>query len=97
MKKVFVFFAFLFVASFSFSQRVLLIYDDLGTGTQNLKTALQNAGYAVTLSNVPEYQWDGTNPALTSFDCVVHLNGSSYGTPMPVAGQTALVNWVQTG
>jgi len=58
---------------------------------------MQNAGLTVTLSSVPEFQWNGTNPALTNFDCVVHLDGASYGTPMPLAGQTALMNFVNSG
>ncbi|HPH86803.1 MAG TPA: hypothetical protein PLC48_15150, partial [Ferruginibacter sp.] len=79
------------------SQRVLVIYDVLGANTSNLVTAMQNAGLTVTLSSVPEFQWNGTNPALTNFDCVVHLDGASYGTPMPLAGQTALMNFVNSG
>ena len=78
---------------------VLLIKDDSDTGAATLATALTAAGYTVTTSPTPVYQYNGTNPALAAFGAVVVLSGgpgASFTTDMPVAGQTALVNHVNT-
>jgi len=76
------------------AQDVLLIYDTTGECTPQLRTALQNAGYNVTLSSTSESSYNGTNPSPASFDAVVHLNGTTFGAEMPVAGQNALVDYV---
>ncbi len=76
---------------------VLIIYDTLGEETPNLVTALQNAGHTVTLSSTPETGYTGTNPSPTPFQAVIHLNGTTYSTGMPVSGQAALVAYVQSG
>uniref|UniRef100_UPI0026243364 glycine-rich protein n=1 Tax=uncultured Pontibacter sp. TaxID=453356 RepID=UPI0026243364 len=73
---------------------VLLIWDEMNTHTTSLKDALTAAGLEVTLSATSETQYNGTNPSLTDFDAVIHLNGTTYGTGMPVAGQSALVDFV---
>jgi len=67
--------------------------------TNQLINALISAGLTVTTSSTPGYQYDGTNPALSGYGAVIHLNGRapSYTTDMPAAGQTALVNYVQNG
>jgi hypothetical protein len=78
---------------------VLLIKDDSDTGTAVLATALTNAGYTVTTSPVPVYQYNGTNPSLAGFGTVVVLSGgpgNSFTTDMPAAGQAALVSHVNT-
>lgn len=77
--------------------RVLIIYDQLGTGTTQLRDRLVAAGNTVAYSAVPETHWNGTNPSLADFDAVIHLNGTTYSTQMPVAGQTALTDWVSEG
>jgi hypothetical protein len=77
-----------------FSQSALLIYDVNSTATQALKTALQNAGISVTLSSTAEDAYNGTNPSPNGFSAVIHLNGTTYTTDMPLAGQDALVNYV---
>jgi hypothetical protein len=79
------------------AQSVLLIWDDNNANTQSLKTALQNAGMTVTLSATSETGYTGSNPAPTGFNAVIHLNGTTYATGMPAAGQSALVNYVQAG
>jgi hypothetical protein len=87
----------LLVSFCSSAQNVLIIYDDspTNTNTLSLKTALENDGLVVTISGVSESNWDGTNPSLTDFDAVIHLNGTTYATQMPVEGRNALVNFVQ--
>ncbi len=79
------------------AQSVLIIYDVTGTGTPALANALTAAGYSVTLSSTSESSWNGTNPSPVNFDAVIHLNGTTYTAEMPVAGQQALVNYVNAG
>ena len=76
---------------------VLLIWDTYSAGTQSLEAALQGAGHTVTLSDTDEDSWDNTNPALTGFDVVIHLAGSTYMYEMSTAGQQALVDHVAAG
>ncbi len=76
---------------------VLVLADTDVVSTTALATSLANADFQVTVRPGPEYTWDGTNPSLTGFDVVVHLNGSSYETSLPEAGQNALVNFVSNG
>ena len=84
-------------SSLAIAQNVLILYDNSPTNTNTvaLKTSLQNQGFQVTISAVSESFWNNTNPSLTGFHAVIHLNGSTYATEMPIAGQTALVNFVQ--
>ncbi|MEO8678073.1 MAG: Ig-like domain-containing protein [Vicinamibacterales bacterium] len=79
------------------SGRVLVLADVDTPGTQALVAALVGAGHVVTLRPPPEYTWDGTNPPLTDFNVVIHLNGATYETPLPSAAQTALVDFVRAG
>ncbi|MCB9762775.1 MAG: putative metal-binding motif-containing protein [Alphaproteobacteria bacterium] len=79
------------------AQDVLLIWDDQGIGTPDLVAALQGAGMTVTLSDTVEYEYDGTNPAPDGFNAVIHMNGTTYGTPMTAAGAAALVDYVADG
>ncbi len=83
------------------SKKVLLIADDSAAGSATLGAALTAAGYSVTQTAVPSYQYNGTNPALAGFGSVVLLAGgpasTSYQTDMPVAGQTAIANYVAAG
>ncbi|MBI4957793.1 MAG: DUF4350 domain-containing protein [Myxococcales bacterium] len=75
---------------------VLVIKDDSDTGTAVLATALGAAGYTVTTSPTPSYQYNGANPALAGFGAVLVLAGgpgASFTTDMPVAGQQALVDF----
>ncbi len=76
---------------------VLLIWDSMTGGTTALETALTGAGANVTLSTTSESSYDGTNPPLTGFHAVIHLNGSSYGSEMPAAGQIAISDFVHSG
>jgi len=87
----------LLLPTISSAQNVLILFDDAAnnTNTVALKNALDNAGYPTTISSVNESSWNGTNPALTNFDVVVHLNGTTYSTEMPTAGQNALVDFVE--
>ena len=77
--------------------KVLLLVDANTAGTTALVQALAAAGYAVTVRPPPEYTWDGTNPSLDDFNCVIHLDGATYHLPLPVSGQTALEAFVQNG
>jgi hypothetical protein len=77
---------------------VLVLKDDSDTGSQVLVTALTATGYVVTVSPVPAYQYNGTNPAPAGFGAIVVLTGgpgASFTTDMPVAGQRALVDHVE--
>lgn len=76
---------------------VLLIYDTKSGDTASLVTTLTAAGHVVTYSNTDETGYNGTNPAPTAFDVVIHLNGTTYSSGMPAAGQTALVSYVSGG
>jgi hypothetical protein len=76
---------------------VLVLYDTNDANTQALEAALVASGATVTMSDTDETGYDGTNPAPDDFDAVIHLNGTTYSTDMPTAGQTALVNYVEAG
>jgi hypothetical protein len=76
---------------------VLILADTDVVSTTALATSLADAGLQVTLRPAPEWTWDGTNPSLSGFDVVVHLNGATFDVPLPAAGQTALTNFVQNG
>jgi len=75
---------------------ILLLADVSAPSTTALVNALTAAGKTVTV-HAPEYTWDTTNPALTDFSCVIHLDGATYGTPLPAQSQTALENFVSNG
>jgi PKD repeat protein len=77
---------------------VLIIYDvATASGTTALRNALAAAGMNVALSFAPETAYSGSNPFLTPYEAVIHLNGTTWSTDMPGAGQQALVNYVQNG
>ena len=46
-------------------------------------------------SEVSESEWDNTNPSLTGFYGVIHMNGTTSTTIMPIPAQTALVDFVK--
>jgi hypothetical protein len=76
---------------------VLVLADTDVVSTTALATSLANAGLQVTVRPGPEYTWDGTNPSLSGFDVVVHLNGSTYEAALPADGQNALAGFVSNG
>ena len=83
------------------SKNVLVLADDSQSGSQALADALTAGGFTVTLSAVPSWKYDGTNPALTGFGAVVLLSGgpnvgaqNSTVSDMPAAGQQAIVDFV---
>jgi MYXO-CTERM domain-containing protein len=84
------------LSSTASAQHVLLIWDTDQGCTPQLRSALQAAGMTVTMSQTSETGYNGTNPAPDAFDAVIHLNGTTFATGMPAAGQTALVNYVQS-
>ncbi|RJP35816.1 MAG: hypothetical protein C4547_08795 [Phycisphaerales bacterium] len=49
------------------------------------------------MSQTREDAYNGANPSPAGFDAVIHLKGSTFGLDMPLAGQDALVNYVQGG
>ena len=77
---------------------VLIIWDNSSSdsNTLSLKSALENEGFTVSLSSTNESSYNGTNPALSSYDAVIHLNGTTYNSDMPSGGQNALVDFVNT-
>ena len=76
---------------------VLVIYDTANSDTANWCQEIDD-DYNMTcdMASVDETNWDGTNPALSGYDVVVHMSGTTSGD-MPAAGQTALVNFVNSG
>jgi MYXO-CTERM domain-containing protein len=74
---------------------VLVIGD--GDATATVQAALTAAGHAVTIAPVIESSYNGTNPSPAGFCSVVHLNGDTFASGMPVAGQQALESYVQAG
>jgi hypothetical protein len=68
-------------------KKVLLIADDSAPGAATLRTALTTAGYTVTQTTVPSYQYDGTNPPTAGFGTIIVLAGgpstTSYTVDMP--------------
>lgn len=85
------------LASPASAMEVLIIADTEGDGTAALQSALLGAGVGVTISPVPEYLYDGTNPAPNPYDVIIHLDGSSTYQDMTQAGQMALVQYVSNG
>jgi hypothetical protein len=77
--------------------KVLILADADGAATTALGTSLANAGFQVTVRPAPEYTWDGTNPVLTGYALVIHLNGFTWNTALRPAAQTALTSFVQNG
>ena len=76
---------------------VLILADTDVVATTALATSLTSSGVQVTLRPAPEYTWDGTNPSLTGFDVVIHLDGATYDFSLSSSAQEALTNFVQTG
>jgi hypothetical protein len=76
---------------------VLILADTDVVATSALATSLANAGLQVTVRPAPEYTWDGTNPTLSGFNAVVHLNGATYDFALSPAAQSALTSFVQNG
>jgi MBG domain-containing protein/thrombospondin type 3 repeat protein len=77
--------------------KVLILADADGRSTNALASAITRAGFQVTLRPAPENTWDGTNPALTGFDVVLHLNGFTWANPLRPEAQTALSSFVANG
>jgi len=79
--------------------KVLVLADVNGPSTDALANSLAAAGYQVTLRGAPEYTWNGTNPSLTDYKVVVHLNGSTYnpGQALSVDAQLQLSAFVHAG
>ena len=77
--------------------KVLILDDAEGPSTAALASSIAAAGFQVTSRLAPENTWNGTNPALTGFAAVVHLNGATWNAPLPPAAQTALTSFVQNG
>ncbi len=89
----------LFLPRLAHAADVLVIWDDSATNanTLSLVSAIEASGHDVTLSDTSETEYDGTNPSPSDFDAVIHLNGTTYDTSMPDAGQSALLAFVQGG
>ncbi len=91
-------FAFLVFAKQASAQAtILLLSDASGPGTTALASALTGVGNSVTVRPPPENAWDGTNPSLAGFNCVVHLDGATFSSPLPVGAQTLLETFVNGG
>ncbi len=79
------------------SKRVLVLADADTPGTAALVAALTAAGNQVTERTPPEFEWDGVTPSPDAFDCIVHLDGTTFGQALPESTQVILDNWVRGG
>ncbi len=77
--------------------KVLILNDAEGPSTAALASSIAAAGFQVTSRLAPENTWNGSNPSLTDFAAVVHLNGATWNAPLPPTAQTALTSFVQNG
>jgi hypothetical protein len=75
---------------------ILLLADVSAPSTTALINVLVAAGNTVTV-HTPEFTWDTTNPPLSGFNCVVHLDGQTFSSPLPTQSQTALESFVNNG
>lgn len=76
---------------------VLILADTDAVATSALAASLADSGVQVTVRPAPEYTWDGTNPSLSGFDVVIHLNGATYDSPLSSDAQSALTSYVANG
>ncbi len=76
----------------STNKKILMFWAYQSPDNDILKAALESAGFTVTLSDVPNSLYDGTNPSLNNFDAAIDITGT-VGV-MPAAGQSALVDFV---
>jgi hypothetical protein len=76
---------------------VLILADTDAVATSALAASLADSGVQVSVRPAPEYTWDGTNPSLTGFDVVIHLNGATYDYLLSDGAQDALTSFVQNG
>lgn len=79
------------------SPRVLLLWDVKNAQTEALAQSLRTSGDEVVYSETNGPGFTGDNPPLAGFDVVVHLNGTTFASDMPLSGQRALVRFVQSG
>jgi hypothetical protein len=79
------------------SKRVLVLADVDTDGTAALVASLTAAGNQVTERTPPEFEWDGVTPSPDSFDCIVHLDGTTFAQALPQSTQVILDNWVKAG
>ena len=72
--------------------KVLVLSDNQTAVNANMKTALKNAGFDVTMVDDGTKTYAGT-PAATDFGAVVLVSGNNYlaSSDMPTAGQQAIV------
>jgi hypothetical protein len=63
--------------------------------TDYIKPILESGGYSVTCG-VQKASYDGSVD-LSSYSAVMVLDGTSYSSPMPGAGQTSIENYVASG
>jgi hypothetical protein len=77
--------------------KVLILNDADGPSTAALASSIAAAGFQVTSRPAPENTWNGSNPSLTDFAAVVHLNGATWNAALPPTAQTALTSFVQNG
>jgi hypothetical protein len=76
--------------------KILILADVDGASTQTLASKLTAAGYQVT-TRAPENTWTGSDPALTGFNAVIHIDGTTWNSAMSAAAQTALSDFVYQG
>lgn len=87
----------LLAGSASTAPRVLLLWDVKNAQTEALAQSLRTSGDEVVYSDTNGPGFTGDNPSLATFDVVVHLNGTTFSSDMPLSGQRALVRFVQSG
>ena len=75
--------------------KLMIVWDAKTEALSQLVTKIRGAGVEVVYSSLDETQFAGAG--LDQTEAVLHLNGRSFGTEMPMAGQQALVNFVRAG
>ncbi|MBN1601842.1 MAG: choice-of-anchor D domain-containing protein [Chitinispirillaceae bacterium] len=78
-----------------FAPKNVLIIGDGGTEVR-LDSLFKSAGYTTTIVS-DDGVYNGTNPVPDAFGVIVLTDGTNYGSDMPLAGQNAIVNFVQNG
>src|SRR5689334_7021659 len=79
------------------SKRVLVLADVDTDRTAALVASLTAAGNQVPERTPPKFELVGVTPSPDSFDCIVHLDGTTFAQALPQSTQVILDNWVKAG
>jgi hypothetical protein len=77
----------------SCNMNALVLGDTITASNSAYQTLLQNVGFTVTMQSSGTTTY-ANSPAASGFGVIIVTPGSTYGTDMPVAGQTGIKNAV---